>query len=162
MSTKDMLEEHRLLALKTRDKSLLKPINLTLAEIRKFEITKGGNYKASEEEVQGIIAKAVKTRKEFAESYRKAADSAQDEESRRRFESHYNVELSEAGLLEQYLPQSASEAEMFAAVQDAKLQVEKAGIPKGKQQGIIFKLARKELADRAFNEGRLGEMVEAL
>lgn len=50
---------------------------------------------------------------------------------------------------------------MSAAVQDAKLQVEEAGVPKGKQSGII-KLARKELADHAFDEGRLEEMVEAL
>lgn len=51
---------------------------------------------------------------------------------------------------------------MSAAVQDAKLQVEKAGVPKGKQSGIIIKLARKELANHAFDEGRLEEMVEAL
>lgn len=51
---------------------------------------------------------------------------------------------------------------MSAAVQDAKLQVEKAGVPKNKQLGIIIKLARKELADRAFDEGQLEEMVEAL
>lgn len=51
---------------------------------------------------------------------------------------------------------------MSAAVQDAKLQVEKAGVPKNKQLGIIIKLARKELADRAFDEGQLEEMVKAL
>lgn len=51
---------------------------------------------------------------------------------------------------------------MSAAVQDAKLQVEKAGVPKNKQPGIIIKLARREMTDRTFDEGRLEEMVEAL
>lgn len=50
---------------------------------------------------------------------------------------------------------------MSAAVQDAKLQVEKAGVPKNKQPGII-KLARKELADRTFDGGQLAKMVKAL
>lgn len=162
MSTKDKLKAHKLLALKTRDKSLLKPLNLTLAEIQNFEISKGKGYEASEEEVQGIISKAVKTRKASAAEYRKAADSATTEEVKRTAEANYNTELSEAGLLEQYLPQRASEAEMFAAVQDAKLQVEKAGVPKNKQLGIIIKLARKELADRTFDGGQLAKMVKAL
>lgn len=162
MSTKDKLKAHKLLALKTRDKSLLKPLNLTLAEIQNFEISKGRGYEATEEEVQGIIAKAVKTRKASAAEYRKAADSATTEEVKRTAEANYNTELSEAGLLERYLPQRASEAEMFAAVQDAKLQVEKAGVPKNKQLGIIIKLARKELADRTFDGGQLAKMVKSL
>ena len=48
---------------------------------------------------------------------------------------------------------------MSAAVQDDKLQVEKSGVPKDKQPGII-KLARKELADRTFDEGRLEELAD--
>lgn len=51
---------------------------------------------------------------------------------------------------------------MSAAVQDAKLQVEEAGVPKNKQLGIIIKLARKELADRTFDGGQLAKMVKAL
>lgn len=159
MSTKDKLKAHKLLALKIRDKALLKPLNLTLSEIKNFEISKGKGYEATEEEVRGIIAKAVKTRKASAAEYRKAADSATTEEVKRTAEVNYNTELSEAGLLERYLPPRASEAEMFAAVQDAKLQVEKAGVPKGKQLGIIIKLARKELADRTFDGGQLAKMV---
>ena len=49
---------------------------------------------------------------------------------------------------------------MSAAVQDAKFQVEKAGVPKNKQLGIIIKPARKELVDRTFDEGRLEEMAD--
>lgn len=162
MSTKDMLEKHRLLALKTRDNSLFNLLERALSAIRCFELSKGGNYKATEEEVRGIISKEVRACKESAALYCKKANSAQDEESRRQFRILHNVKLSEAGLLERYLPQSASEAEMSAAVQDAKLQVEKAGVPKGKQSGIIIKLARKELANHAFDEGRLEKMVEAL
>lgn len=48
------------------------------------------------------------------------------------------------------------------AVQDAKFQVEKAGVPKGKQPGIIIKLARKELVDRTFDGSQLAKMVKAL
>lgn len=51
MSTKDMLEKHRLLALKTLDNSLFNLLERALSEIRCFELSKGGNYKASEEEV---------------------------------------------------------------------------------------------------------------
>ena len=110
MSTKGILEKHRSLALKTRDKSLLKLLNLTLAEIKNFEISKGKGYEATEEEVQGIIAKAVKIRKESAVEYRKAADFATTEEVKRAAEANYNTELSEAGLLELYLLQRAFEA----------------------------------------------------
>ena len=109
MSTKGKLKAHRLLALKTRDKSLLKLLNLTLAEIRNFEISKGKGYEATEEEVQGIIAKAVKTRKASAAEYRKATDFATTEEVKRTAEANYNTELSEAGLLERYLPQRVFE-----------------------------------------------------
>lgn len=48
----------------------------------------------------------------------------------------------------------------LAQDQDAKLQVEKAGVPKGKQLGIIIKLARKELADRTFDGGQLAKMAK--
>lgn len=55
MSTKDMLEKHRLLAVKTLDNSLFNLLERALSEIRCFELSKGGNYKATEEEVQGIL-----------------------------------------------------------------------------------------------------------
>lgn len=57
----------------------------------------------------GIIAKAVKTRKASAAEYRKATDFATTEEVKRSAEANYNTELSEAGLLERYLPQRAFE-----------------------------------------------------
>ena len=60
--------------------------------------------------------------------YRKAADFATTEEVKRTAEANYNTELSEAGLLERYLPQRASGIEVSAAVQDFKLQVEKVGV----------------------------------
>lgn len=146
MSTKDMLEKHRLLAVKTLDNSLFNLLEGALSEIRCFELSKGGNYKATEEEVQGIISEEVRACKESAALYLKNADSAQDEESRRQFRILHNVKLSEAGLLERCLPQSASEAEMSAAVQDAKLQVGKAGVPKGKQSGVFTSLLSQVVA----------------
>ena len=109
MSTVDRLKAHRSLARETRDESLLKLVNLVLNEIRTYEISKGCHYKASEEEVQGIISKEVQARKELAASYHKAADSAQDEESRERFVIDYYDKLSEAGLLSTYLTPSELE-----------------------------------------------------
>lgn len=109
MSTVDRLKAHRSLARETMDESLLKLVNLVLNEIRTYELSRGCHYKASEKEVQGIISKEVQARKEMAVSCHKAADSAQDEESRKRFVIGYYERLSEIGLLSQYLTSSELE-----------------------------------------------------
>lgn len=161
VSTKGRLNAHKSLALETHDNSLLRIINFALDKIRSFETSRGCHYQATEQEVQGILSDEVKSLRKSAAAYRAAADSAQDEESRRKFETLYFDKLSEAGILSRYLQQRASEAEMFAAVQHATCQVKKAGVPQVKQPGIIYKLARKNLSNRAFDDGRLVEMVKS-
>lgn len=161
MSTKDRLRAHKSLALETHDNSLLKVINFALDKISSFEASKGCYYQATEQEVQGILSNEVQSLRKSAAAYREAADSVQGEESRRKFETLYFERLSEAGILSQYLQQRASEAEMSAAVRHATRQVKQAGVPQVKHPGIIIKLARKNLSNRAFDDGRLVEMVES-
>lgn len=160
MSTKDRLRSHKSLALETNDISLRKLTSFVLAKIRNYEISQGCHYKATEEEVQGIISQEVKSRRELAAEYHEAADSAQDEASRRKFETLYFERLSEAGILAQYLAhRPVGQAEMSSAVRHAKRQVEQAGVPQGRQPAIIFKLARKNLSDRVFDDDDLEKEV---
>lgn len=114
VSTKDRLKAHKSLALETHDNSLLKLTSTVLFKIRSLELSKGGHYNASEEEVQGIIANEVKSCRNSAALYREEANSAQDEESRKKFETLYYDKLSEAGLLAMYLPQGAPVASQQA------------------------------------------------
>lgn len=130
---------HKSLALETHDNSLLRITNFALDKIRSFEVSKGCYYQATEQEVQGILSNEVQSLRESAASYREAADSAQDDESRRKFETLYFERLSEAGLLAMYLSHRASESEMSVAEQHA---------------------THQNLSDRVFDDGRLVEMVE--
>jgi uncharacterized protein len=78
----------------------------TLSEVRNKEIELG--REAKDEDVIGVVARAIKQRKESSEQMRTAGrPELADKEDR------------EAALLEAYMPAGLSEAEVRAAVRDA-------------------------------------------
>jgi uncharacterized protein YqeY len=92
-------------ARKARDKARTLVLSTTLAEVRNREIELGGD--ASDEEVQNVVSRAIKQRRDAAEQMRAGArDDLADKEER------------EAEMLTAYLPEQLDEAEVRAMVRE--------------------------------------------
>jgi uncharacterized protein len=93
-------------ARRQKDRLRTTVLTSTLSEVRNKEIDLG--REATDEDVIGVVAKAIKQRKESSEQMRSAGRAElADKEDR------------EAALLEAYMPAGLSEAEVRSAVQEA-------------------------------------------
>jgi uncharacterized protein len=93
-------------ARRQKDRLRTTVLTSTLSEVRNKEIDLG--REATDEDVIGVVAKAIKQRKESSEQMRTAGRAElADKEDR------------EAALLEAYMPAGLSEAEVRSAVQEA-------------------------------------------
>jgi hypothetical protein len=91
-------------ALKAGDKERLSTLRLLLTEVKNERIRRGAEV--DEEAFAAVVRRAVKKCQEAAEGYRKGGRPEAAEKEER-----------EVALLEGYLPQQASEAEVRAAVE---------------------------------------------
>ncbi len=91
---------------KARDREHTELLTTTLSEVRNREID--GGHELSDDEVVGVIASAIKRRKEAAEQMRAGhRDELAQKEER------------EAGVLQAYMPAGLSEAEVRGMVREA-------------------------------------------
>lgn len=102
---KARLQQHLTDARKARDKALTLVLSTTLSELRNKEIDLG--REANDEEVQQVVTKAIKQRRDAAEQMRAGG---REELAQR--------EDSEAELLSVYLPEQLDEAEVRAMIQE--------------------------------------------
>ena len=93
-------------ARKARDKARTGVLTMTLSEVRNKEIELG--REVSDEDVVGVVAKAIKQRREAADQMRQAGRTELAEKEER-----------EAAVLEAYTPESMPEEEVRAIVRDA-------------------------------------------
>ena len=133
-------------AMKAREEPRLSTLRMLKAELQKLQADKGRSYEIVDADVQGVIRKLIKQRKDAAEQY--SAGGAQD-----RAES----ELAEVKVLEPYLPQQLSDEALDGIIREAAGEIN-ASSPKdmGKLMKAVMSRAKGQ-ADGA----RVKERVNA-
>lgn len=134
-------------AMLARDKVTLEALRGIKKEFLEAKTAKGGDGTLHDEQGVKIMQKMVKQRKETALIYREQNRSELAEN-----------ELAEAAVIEKYLPQQMSDAELETAVSAIIAQV---GATGPQDMGKVMGVATKQLAGKT--EGRLiSEKVKAL
>ena len=134
-------------AMLARDKVTLEALRGIKKEFLEAKTAKGGDGTLHDEQGVKIMQKMVKQRKETALIYQEQNRSELAEN-----------ELAEAAVIEKYLPQQMSDAELETAVSAIIAQV---GATGAQDMGKVMGVATKQLAGKT--EGRLiSEKVKAL
>lgn len=146
---KQQIQEEVKDAMRAHDSTKVSTLRMLNSAIRYFEIDKGKDYQASDEELFSIIAKEAKKRKDSIEMYQKGNrdDLVQKEQE-------------ELKILESYLPEQMGEDEIRSTVQEVikqtgasspadmgKVMGPVMGKLKGKADGgMVNKIVREELS----------------
>ncbi len=131
--------------MKAREEARLSTLRMMKAALKKHEVDA---MKPLDEAAEMQILKSlVKQRIEAADAFRKGGreESAAKEEAERK-------------LIESYLPASAGEAEIEAAVQAALAETGAASL---KQMGVVMKAAQAKLAGKTVDGKALSEKVRS-
>ncbi|MCX3059802.1 GatB/YqeY domain-containing protein [Streptomyces beihaiensis] len=137
-------------AIKERDELRSSTLRLTLSAITNQEVAGTEKRQLSDDEVQKVIAKEAKKRREAAEAFEKAgrAESA-------------GREKAEGEVLATYLPQQLSDAELEQIVAEAVEEAKTAGAEGPRAMGQVMKIVKPKVADRA-EGGRVAATVKRL
>ena len=132
-------------AMKAKEKERTGTIRMLLAAIQTAE-TEGSKHEVDDAEIQKIIAREIKKRRESAEIYQ--TNGREDLASQ---------ELTEASILEEYQPQQLTDEELSQLV-DAT--VTELGASSMAQMGAVMKEVTAKASGRADGK-RLSEAVKA-
>lgn len=138
MNLFDTVSEDIKKAMLAKDKVALDALRGIKKEFLEAKTAKGGDGELHDEQAVRILQKMVKQRKESAEMY--AGANRQD---------LADNELAQVKVIEKYLPQQMSEAELEAALQQLIVTV---GATGPQDMGKVMGIATKQLAGKA--EGR--------
>jgi len=123
------------LAMKSRDQLRTATLRMTLAAITREEVAGTEARELSDDEVQRVITRETKKRREAAEAFDQAGRTELADRER-----------AEGALLEDYLPKQLDDAELAEFVRDA---VVEAGATEPRQLGAVMKLVQPRVAGRA-------------
>ena len=135
MTLEQQIQEDIKAAMKAKDTVALNATRAIKGEILLFKTAEGGSKEVTDADIQKMIQKLVKQRKEAAEQFVAAG----------RQELADN-ELSEASVMEKYLPKQLSEAEVEAKV---KAIIAEVGATSIKDMGKVMGAANKALAGQS-------------
>ena len=132
-------------AMKAKEKERTGTIRMLLAAIQTAE-TEGSKHEVDDAEIQKIIAREIKKRRESADIYTTngRADLAE-------------TELAEASILEVYQPKQLSDEELAALIDEA---IADTGAESMAQMGQVMKAATA-MADGRADGKRISEAVKA-
>ena len=133
MSLKARLTEDMKTAMRAKDTLALSTIRLANAEIKRYEVDE--RAEADDVKITAMLSKMIKQRKESATIYHEAGR-----------QDLADKELAEVAILQRYLPEMLSEAEIQSAVAEAIAQTGASGMADmGKAMGVL----KKRLAGQA-------------
>ena len=135
MTLEQQIQEDIMAAMKAKDTVAMNATRAIKGEILLFKTSEGGSKEVTDADIQKMIQKLVKQRKEAAEQFVAAG----------RQELADN-ELSEASVMEKYLPKQLSEAEVEAKVREIIAAV---GATSIKDMGKVMGAANKALAGQS-------------
>lgn len=145
MSLLDQLQKDVVDAMKAKQEARLSALRMIKAALMKAKVDSPKPLDDAAE--QAVLRILVKQRIDAAEMFRKAGreDQAQKEEA-------------EKLIIEAYLPASASDEELNAAVEAA---IAETGATTAKQMGLVMKAAQAKLAGKTIDGKALSEKVKA-
>lgn len=123
------------LAMKSRDQLRTATLRMTLTAITREEVAGAEARELSDDEVQRVITRETKKRREAAEAFDQAGRTELADRER-----------AEGALLEDYLPQQLDDAELAELVRAAVIE---AGATEPRQLGAVMKLVQPRVAGRA-------------
>ena len=144
MSLKARISDDMKSAMKAGDKDRLKVVRLILAAIKQVEVDK--RIELDDAAVLGVLEKMVKQRRDSVEQFQKGNrdDLAQ-------------IELSEIEVLEEYLPEQLSDAELDAMIDEV---ISATGAESIRDMGKVMGAIKSQAAGRA-DMGAVGAKVKA-
>ncbi|WP_103502639.1 MULTISPECIES: GatB/YqeY domain-containing protein [Streptomyces] len=135
-------------AIKARDELRSGTLRMTLAAITKEEVSGKTARELSDDEVQKVIAREAKKRREAAEAFEKGGRAEQAAR-----------EVAEGELLAEYLPAPLGDDELDALVADAVAEAKANGAEGPRAMGAVMKLVTPKVAGRA-EGGRVSAAVK--
>ena len=142
---KDQIRADLKEAMKAKEKERTGTIRMLLAAIQTAE-TEGTKHEVDDQEIQKIIAREIKKRRESAEIYQ---TNGRDDLA--------ETELAEANILEAYQPKQLTDDELAVLIDDT---VAETGATSMAQMGQVMKAATAKAAGRADGK-RISETVKA-
>ncbi|MGK5632664.1 GatB/YqeY domain-containing protein [Streptomyces sp. URMC 123] len=142
---KNRLHEDLTAAIKARDELRSSTLRLTLSAITKEEVAGRTARELSDEEVQQVITREAKKRREAAEAFAQGGRAEQADRER-----------AEGEVLAEYLPQQLTDEELEALVEQA---VAESGAEGPKAMGAVMKIVNPKVAGRA-EGGRVAAAVK--
>lgn len=137
-------------AIKARDELRSSTLRLTLSAITNEEVAGKAARELSDDEVQKVIAREAKKRREAAEAY--AHGGRADQAAR---------EQAEGEVLAEYLPKQLSDEELRAIVEEAVKEAAAGGAEGPRAMGAVMKIVNPRVAGRA-EGGRVASEVKRL
>ncbi|MFE5483654.1 GatB/YqeY domain-containing protein [Streptomyces sp. NPDC056527] len=137
-------------AIKERDELRSSTLRLTLTAITKEEVSGTTKRELSDDEVQKVIAKEAKKRREAAEAF---AQGGRTESAER--------EKAEGVLLDAYLPKQLGDDELEQIVAAAVAEAKAAGAEGPRAMGAVMKIVNPKVAGQA-EGGRVAAVVKKL
>ena len=147
MSLFDQISNDIKTAMLARDKQRLEALRGIKKEFIEAKTAKGADGELHDDVALKILAKRAKQRRESAQIY--AEQNRPD---------LAGPELAEAAVIESYLPQPMTDAELEAALKEIIAEV---GVTSAKEMGKVMGVASKKLAGKADGKA-ISEKVKAL
>ncbi|MER8068548.1 MULTISPECIES: GatB/YqeY domain-containing protein [Streptomyces] len=147
-SLKSKLKEDLTEAIRARDELRSATLRLTLSAITKEEVSGTSARELSDDEVQKVIAKEAKKRREAAEAFAQGGRAEQAER-----------EKAEGVLLDAYLPKQLTDEELATIVAQAVEEAKGAGAEGPRAMGAVMKIVNPKVAGRA-EGGRVAALVK--
>ncbi len=144
MSLKAQITEDMKSAMKAGDKDRLKVVRLILAAIKQVEVDK--RIELDDAAVLSVLDKMVKQRRDSVEQFQKGHR-----------EDLANIELAEIDVLDNYLPEQLSDAELETMIDEA---ISATGAESIRDMGKVMGQIKSKAAGRA-DMGAVGAKVKA-
>ncbi|MFF0424140.1 GatB/YqeY domain-containing protein [Streptomyces sp. NPDC004520] len=147
---KAKLQEDLTAAIKGRDELRSSTLRMTIAAVNKEEVAGKTKRELSDDEVQKVIAKEAKKRREAADAF---AQGGRAESAER--------ELAEGEILDAYLPKQLGDEELDSIVAAAVEEARAAGAEGPRAMGAVMKIVNPKVAGQA-EGGRVAAAVKKL
>ena len=145
MSLKDTIIADLTVAMKAKDADKLSVLRMVKANLMNRQIDKGSDL--TDDEITKALQSLVKQRRDSVEQYEKAGRTELAAK-----------EQSEIAVIEAYLPQSATQAEVDAAVEAA---IAETGASSLKEMGTVMKATMANLVGKSADGKMVSEAVKA-
>lgn len=144
---KDQLRADLTAAMKSRDDVRTRTLRMALTEISKEEVSGASAHDLADSDVERILAREAKRRREAAEAFKGAG---RDDKA--------TAELAEGEVLAGYLPSQLSDSELSSLVAAA---IAELGVAGPKAMGQVMKVVTPRTAGRA-EGGRVAAIVRRM